>query len=125
MSNKMWGGRFSTGPDAIMEEINASIGFDQRFFAQDIRGSKAHCRMLAETGIISREDADQIVAGLDVVLAEIEDGAFEFKRELEDIHMNVEARLADLIGAAAPSGHSLSRRLASANRPRSRPAIST
>ncbi len=105
MSNKMWGGRFGEGPDRIMEEINASIGFDQRFFAQDIRGSKAHCRMLAETGIISREDADQIVAGLDAVLAEIEDGAFEFKRELEDIHMNVEARLADLIGAAAGRLH--------------------
>ncbi|MDO9125966.1 argininosuccinate lyase [Parvibaculum sp.] len=105
MSNKMWGGRFGEGPDRIMEEINASIGFDQRFFAQDIRGSKAHCRMLAETGIISREDADQIVAGLDAVLAEIEGGAFEFRRELEDIHMNVEARLAELIGAAAGRLH--------------------
>ena len=105
MSNKMWGGRFGEGPDRIMEEINASIGFDQRFFAQDIRGSKAHCRMLAETGIISREDADQIVAGLDAVLAEIEGGAFEFRRDLEDIHMNVEARLAELIGAAAGRLH--------------------
>ena len=72
MSNKMWGGRFGEGPDRIMEEINASIGFDQRFFAQDIAGSKAHCRMLAEKGIISREDANKIVAGLDAVLAEIE-----------------------------------------------------
>ncbi|HEY4344337.1 MAG TPA: argininosuccinate lyase [Parvibaculum sp.] len=105
MSNKMWGGRFGEGPDRIMEEINASIGFDQRFFAQDIRGSKAHCAMLAETGIISRADADQIVAGLDAVLAEIEAGRFTFKRELEDIHMNVEARLADLIGAAAGRLH--------------------
>lgn len=105
MSNKMWGGRFGSGPDRIMEEINASIGFDQRFFAQDIRGSKAHCAMLAETGIISRADADQIVAGLDAVLAEIESGSFTFKRELEDIHMNVEARLADLIGAAAGRLH--------------------
>jgi argininosuccinate lyase len=105
MSNKMWGGRFGSGPDRIMEEINASIGFDQRFFAQDIRGSKAHCAMLAETGIISRADADQIVAGLDAVLAEIEAGKFTFKRELEDIHMNVEARLADLIGAAAGRLH--------------------
>lgn len=101
MSNKMWGGRFGEGPDRIMEEINASIGFDQRFFAQDIRGSKAHCSMLAETGIISRADADQIVAGLDAVLTEIEEGRFTFKRELEDIHMNVESRLADLIGATA------------------------
>ncbi|MEQ8267081.1 MAG: argininosuccinate lyase [Parvibaculum sp.] len=105
MSNKMWGGRFGEGPDRIMEEINASIGFDQRFFAQDIRGSKAHCRMLAETGIISSEDAGKIVAGLDVVLAEIEGGKFIFKRELEDIHMNVESRLADLIGAAAGRLH--------------------
>jgi argininosuccinate lyase len=105
MSNKMWGGRFGSGPDRIMEEINASIGFDQRFFAQDIRGSKAHCAMLAETGIISRTDADQIVAGLDTVLKEIEEGRFTFKRELEDIHMNVESRLADLIGAAAGRLH--------------------
>tara|TARA_R110000868_G_scaffold4950_1_gene30708 strand:- start:6619 stop:7956 length:1338 start_codon:yes stop_codon:yes gene_type:complete len=88
-----------------MEEINASIGFDQRFFAQDIRGSKAHCTMLAETGIISREDAEQIVAGLDAVLAEIKEGRFTFKRELEDIHMNVESRLADLIGATAGRLH--------------------
>lgn len=101
----MWGGRFGSGPDRIMEEINASIGFDQRFFAQDIRGSKAHCAMLAETGIISRTDADQIVAGLDTVLKEIEEGRFTFKRELEDIHMNVESRLADLIGAAAGRLH--------------------
>ncbi|MDX5364950.1 MAG: argininosuccinate lyase [Alphaproteobacteria bacterium] len=105
MSNKMWGGRFGEGPDRIMEEINASIGFDQRFFAQDIAGSKAHCRMLAEKGIISREDADKIVAGLDAVLAEIEGGKFEFRRDLEDIHMNVESRLADLIGAAAGRLH--------------------
>lgn len=105
MSNKMWGGRFGEGPDKIMEEINASIGFDQRFFAQDIRGSKAHCTMLAETGIISRADADKIVAGLDVVLKEIEEGRFSFKRELEDIHMNIESRLTDLIGAAAGRLH--------------------
>jgi len=105
MSNKMWGGRFGAGPDRIMEEINASIGFDKRFFAQDIRGSKAHCAMLAEKGIISRADADQILAGLDAILAEIEAGRFEFKRELEDIHMNVESRLADLIGAAAGRLH--------------------
>ena len=105
MSNKMWGGRFGEGPDRIMEEINASIGFDRRFFAQDIRGSKAHAAMLAEKGIISREDADKIVAGLDTVLAEIEGGHFEFRRELEDIHMNVESRLADLIGAAAGRLH--------------------
>jgi argininosuccinate lyase len=105
MSNKMWGGRFGESPDLIMEEINASIGFDQRFFAQDIRGSKAHCAMLAEKGIISRADADQIVAGLDAILKEIEEGRFSYKRELEDIHMNVESRLTDLIGAAAGRLH--------------------
>lgn len=105
MSNKMWGGRFGEGPDKIMEEINASIGFDQRFFAQDIRGSKAHCAMLAETGIISKPDADRIIAGLDSILKEIEEGRFTFKRELEDIHMNIESRLADLIGATAGRLH--------------------
>ncbi|MDZ4382438.1 MAG: argininosuccinate lyase [Parvibaculum sp.] len=105
MSNKMWGGRFGEGPDRIMEEINASIGFDQRFYAQDIEGSKAHAAMLAETGIISKADADHIIAGLDAVLAEIEGDKFEFRRDLEDIHMNVEARLADLIGAAAGRLH--------------------
>ncbi|PKQ08180.1 MAG: argininosuccinate lyase [Alphaproteobacteria bacterium HGW-Alphaproteobacteria-12] len=105
MSNKMWGGRFGESPDRIMEEINASIGFDQRFFAQDIMGSKAHCRMLAETGIISREDATRIMTGLDQVLSEIEAGTFEFRRDLEDIHMNVESRLADLIGPAAGRLH--------------------
>ena len=76
MSNKMWGGRFATGPDAIMEEINASIGFDQRLFRQDIAGSIAHATMLAETGILTHEDRDSIVAGLNEVLAEIESGSF-------------------------------------------------
>ena len=105
MSNKMWGGRFGEGPDRIMEEINASIGFDQRFFAQDIRGSKAHAAMLAAQGIISSADAKQIVAGLSQILEDIEAGQFNFSRDLEDIHMNVEARLADLIGTAAGRLH--------------------
>lgn len=105
MSNKMWGGRFGEGPDAIMEEINASIGFDQRLFAQDIDGSKAHCAMLAAQGIISKADAAQITAGLDKVLGEIRDGSFQFSRALEDIHMNVESRLADMIGPAAGRLH--------------------
>src|SRR5690606_2375499 len=104
-SNQMWGGRFASGPDAIMEEINASIGFDKKLYAQDIRGSKAHAAMLAHQGIISAEDKDQIVAGLDTILAEIESGRFEFSRRLEDIHMNVEARLAALIGPAAGRLH--------------------
>ena len=105
MSNKMWGGRFETGPDAIMEEINASIGFDQRLYAQDIAGSKAHASMLAAKGIIDKADAEKIVAGLDTILSEIERGDFVFQRALEDIHMNVESRLATLLGPAAGRLH--------------------
>ncbi|MCJ8144389.1 argininosuccinate lyase [Ancylobacter sp. A5.8] len=105
MSNKMWGGRFETGPDAIMEEINASIGFDQRLYAQDIAGSKAHAAMLAAQGIIDASDAEKIVAGLDTILSEIEAGDFTFQRALEDIHMNVESRLATLLGPAAGRLH--------------------
>jgi argininosuccinate lyase len=105
MSNKMWGGRFATGPDAIMEEINASIGFDYRLAAQDIRGSKAHVAMLAETGILSRAFAASITEGLDQVGAEIEAGTFTFSRALEDIHMNVESRLAEIIGPDAGRLH--------------------
>ncbi len=105
MSNKMWGGRFETGPDAIMEEINASIGFDQRLYAQDIAGSKAHAAMLAAQGIIAASDAEKIAAGLDTILSEIESGGFAFSRSLEDIHMNVESRLATLAGPAAGRLH--------------------
>ncbi|WP_018388201.1 argininosuccinate lyase [Ancylobacter sp. FA202] len=105
MSNKMWGGRFETGPDAIMEEINASIGFDQRLYAQDIAGSKAHASMLAAQGIIDKADAEKIAAGLDTILSEIEAGDFTFQRALEDIHMNVESRLATLLGAPAGRLH--------------------
>ncbi len=105
MTNKMWGGRFESAPDAIMEEINASIGFDQRLFAQDIKGSLAHAKMLAEQGIISKSDAAEIRRGLEKVQAEIESGAFTFSRSLEDIHMNVEQRLKDLIGPAAGRLH--------------------
>ncbi|MBI1260552.1 MAG: argininosuccinate lyase [Rhizobiales bacterium] len=105
MSNKMWGGRFGEGPDKIMEEINASIGFDQRLFAQDIGGSKAHCAMLAKAGIITQADAAEITQGLEKILGEIESGKFTFSRALEDIHMNVESRLADLIGPTAGRLH--------------------
>ncbi len=105
MANKMWGGRFSDGPDALMEEINTSIDFDKRLHAQDITASKAHARMLAETGIISREDAERILRGLDEIASEISSGKFTFSRALEDIHMNVEARLAELIGDAAGRLH--------------------
>ncbi|MGK2741063.1 argininosuccinate lyase [Tepidicaulis sp. LMO-SS28] len=105
MSNKMWGGRFGESPDAIMEEINASVGFDKRFAPQDIRGSKAHARMLAKQGIIASADADQIVAGLEAIEGEIEAGSFEFSRALEDIHMNIEARLKENIGEPAGRLH--------------------
>ncbi|MFD1745146.1 argininosuccinate lyase [Rhizobium helianthi] len=104
-SNQMWGGRFASGPDAIMEEINASIGFDKKLYAQDIRGSIAHATMLAKQGIISVEDKDKIVEGLNTILSEIREGRFEFSRKLEDIHMNIEARLAALIGPAAGRLH--------------------
>ncbi|KAB2875641.1 MAG: argininosuccinate lyase [Pseudorhodoplanes sp.] len=105
MSNKMWGGRFASGPDAIMEEINASIDVDRHLYRQDIAASKAHAAMLAQQGIITADDAGTIVHGLDTILSEIERGAFDFKRALEDIHMNVEARLAELIGPAAGRLH--------------------
>jgi argininosuccinate lyase len=105
MNNKMWGGRFAAGPDAILEEINASIDFDRHLFAQDIAGSKAHASMLAAQGIITAADADKIAQGLDTILAEIESGKFKFSRALEDIHMNVESRLAELIGPAAGRLH--------------------
>jgi argininosuccinate lyase len=97
----MWGGRFSSQPDAIMTEINASIDVDRRLYRQDIAASKAHAAMLAQQGIIAADDAAKIAHGLDTILSEIEGGNFTFKRELEDIHMNVESRLADLIGPAA------------------------
>ncbi|MEM7613585.1 MAG: argininosuccinate lyase [Pseudomonadota bacterium] len=100
-SNQMWGGRFAEGPDAIMEAINASIGFDQRMAAQDIAGSRAHAAMLAACGVISDSDAEAIREGLLTVLSEIEGGRFAFSTALEDIHMNVEARLGEVIGAPA------------------------
>jgi argininosuccinate lyase len=101
----MWGGRFSSGPDAVMEEINASIGFDHRLYKQDIAGSIAHAQMLAEAGILAAADRDQIVAGLQAVLGEIESQKFNFSRALEDIHMNVESRLKEMIGDAAGRLH--------------------
>lgn len=101
----MWGGRFSMSPAEIMEEINASIGFDKALAPQDIRGSKAHAAMLAEAGIITKTDARDIARGLDQVLSEIENGTFNFSRALEDVHMNVESRLRELIGPASGRLH--------------------
>ncbi len=104
-SNQMWGGRFADAPDAIMEAINASISFDKRMAVQDIAGSRAHAAMLAASGIITRSDAEAMREGLLTILSEIEAGEFTFSTALEDIHMNVEARLTDLIGPAAGRLH--------------------
>src|SRR3954449_4371579 len=105
MSNKMWGGRFTERPDAIMEEINVSIDVDRHLYAQDIAASKAHAAMLAAQGIITATDAKNIGKGLDTILSEIGKGSFDFKHALEDIHMNVESRLGELIGPAAGRLH--------------------
>ncbi|MEO9575132.1 MAG: argininosuccinate lyase [Tateyamaria sp.] len=104
-ANTMWGGRFAAGPDAIMEAINASIGFDQRMASQDIAGSRAHAAMLGATSILSNKDVEAIREGLLTVLSEIEGGTFEFSTALEDIHMNVEARLKEVIGEPAGRLH--------------------
>jgi argininosuccinate lyase len=105
MSSKLWGGRFSHEPDAIMQEINASIDFDKALYAEDLAGSRAHARMLADQGIISAREAKQIAAGLDTIATEIAAGKFTFSRMLEDIHTHVEARLKELIGDAAGRLH--------------------
>ncbi len=104
-SNAMWGGRFASAPDAIMAKINASIDFDWHLYREDIAASKAHAEMLAKQGIIAADDARKIAHGLDTILSEIGSGKFQFKRALEDIHMNVESRLAELIGPAAGRLH--------------------
>ena len=104
-ANPMWGGRFGVAPDAIMQKINASIDVDRRLYAEDITGSTAHAKMLARTKILKAKDVAAIVRGLEEVRREIEQGEFLFKTELEDIHMNVESRLADLIGEPAKRLH--------------------
>jgi len=104
-SNQMWGGRFNTAPSTIMQQINASIDVDQRLWQQDIKGSKAHCEMLMAQKIIPETDGQKILNGLDVITDEISNGDFEFKAELEDIHMNIENRLKELIGDVAGKLH--------------------
>ena len=101
----MWGGRFASGPAEIMREITPSIDFDKRMAREDLAGSRAHVRMLGAEGIISKDDAQAILQGLDQVEKEIAKGEFVFKRELEDIHLNIEARLAEIIGPAAGRLH--------------------
>jgi len=104
-TNKMWGGRFTRGPASIMEDINTSIDFDKRLAAHDLAGSEAHAAMLAKQGIIEKKDAASIAEGLAAIRSELENGTFPFRREFEDIHMNVEARLRELIGDAAGRLH--------------------
>jgi argininosuccinate lyase len=104
-ANSLWGGRFTSGPAEIMRRINASIDFDKRLYAEDIAASKVHCAMLVAQSILSPEDGAAISAGLEQIKSEIESGSFAFSAEREDIHMNIEARLAELIGPAAGRLH--------------------
>ena len=104
-ANQMWGGRFEDKPSDIMEQINASIGIDKRMWRQDIRGSIAHATMLSQQGIITKDEAVEIVNGLNAIAEEIKTGKFEFKPSLEDIHMNIEARLREMIGEVAGKLH--------------------
>ena len=104
-ANSLWGGRFTSGPAEVMRRINASIDFDKRLYAEDITASKAHCAMLVAQSILSPEDGAAISAGLEQIKSEIESGSFAFSAEREDIHMNIEARLAELIGPAAGRLH--------------------
>ena len=105
-ANPQWGGRFAAGPSVVMQAINNSIGFDHKLWRQDIRGSLAHAAMLARIGIISAEDEQSIRNGLEAIAHEIETGRFPFDAALEDIHMNIEARLTDRIGEAGRRLHS-------------------
>src|SRR5579871_362287 len=104
-ANVQWGGRFAAGPSVIMQDINASIGFDRKLWRQDIRGSRAHAAMLARIGLLSGEDEAAIAQGLEAIAQEIEAGSFAFDVALEDIHMNIEARLTDAIGEAGKRLH--------------------
>ena len=105
MSSKLWGGRFTQPTDKFVEEFTASIEFDQRLYRYDIQGSKAYAEMLGRQGIIAVEEAKQIIAGLNGILEDIEAGQFEFSVALEDIHMNIEARLIERIGTVGGKLH--------------------
>jgi len=104
-NQKLWGGRFSESTSALVEKFSESVSFDSRMYRQDIRGSQAHARMLAKVGVLSPEDADAIVAGLDQIRAEIDAGTFVWSEALEDVHMNIEARLTERIGDAGKRLH--------------------
>ncbi|MGH8541658.1 MAG: argininosuccinate lyase, partial [Stenotrophobium sp.] len=103
--NTMWSGRFSESTSALVAAFSESVSFDQRLYAQDIRGSQAHARTLAKIGVLTKAEAKQIVDGLDAIRAEIEAGTFEWKTGLEDVHMNIEARLTERIGEAGKKLH--------------------
>ena len=105
MANKMWGGRFSKATNELLEDLNASIKYDYRLAKYDIEVSIAHAMMLAKSGVIRKEECDLIVNGLKNVQTEIDDGKFEFKKKLEDIHMNIESRLTEIIGPIAGKLH--------------------
>lgn len=102
---KLWGGRFAESTSALVEKFSESVSFDSRLYRQDIRGSQAHARMLAKVGVLGTEDAERIVAGLDAILERIESGQFEWSEKLEDVHMNIEARLTEDIGDAGKRLH--------------------
>lgn len=102
---KLWGGRFSKNTNELVDAFNASIEFDKRLYHEDIRGSIAHAQMLGKCGIIPAEDVEKIVAGLETILADIEAGNFSFEVALEDIHMNIEARLTERIGVSGARLH--------------------
>ena len=102
---KLWGGRFTKGTDKAVEDFTSSISFDSRMYAEDIMGSKAHATMLAQQGIISKEDGEKIISGLEAIKEAIDSGNFEFSVALEDIHMNIEKRLTDAIGEAGGRLH--------------------
>ncbi|MBU2533138.1 MAG: argininosuccinate lyase, partial [Alphaproteobacteria bacterium] len=104
-ANKMWGGRFTSSPSAIMEQINASVAYDKRLAPQDIRGSIAHARMLGDAGIISKADVKAIVKGLEAIIEDVTSGRFEWQTALEDVHMNIENRLRENIGDPAGRLH--------------------
>ena len=102
---QMWGGRFEQGASSLMQEFSESVSFDSALYAQDIAGSKAHARMMAHVGVITKDEAETLCRGLDAVKTEIESGAFAWNIELEDVHMNIESRLTELVGEVGKKLH--------------------
>ena len=104
-SSKLWGGRFTEATDEFVEQFNASVDFDKRLYKYDILGSKVHAQMLARIGVINSNERDSLLKALDTIQAEIEDGSFNWDQSLEDVHMNIEARLTELVGDAGKRIH--------------------